>query len=94
MQSIIFDAIILDVIIFDAIILDDKYLMQSYLGKGKRLAGKSDIACFGIDASFCICKSRKLKYYVSFGIWKSKDIGINTFAKDLPCNFFGIEFSR
>ena len=68
MQIIIFDAILLDAIILDAIILDDKYLMQSYLGKGKRLAGKSDIACFGIDASFGVCKSKKLKYYVSFGI--------------------------
>ena len=73
MQIIIFDAIIpdaiiLDAIILDAIILDDKYLMQSYLGKGKRLAGKSDIACFGIDASFGVCKSNRLKYNAAFGI--------------------------
>ena len=71
MQIIIFDAIIPDAIILDAIILDDKYLMQSYLGKGKRLAGKSDIACFGIDASFGVCKSNRLKYNAAFGIFKS-----------------------
>ena len=67
-DAIIPDAIILDAIILDAIILDDKYLMQSYLGKGKRLAGKSDIACFGIDASFGVCKSNRLKYNAAFGI--------------------------